>query len=946
MSKLSAKEQDLLQRVDEKEELRPLFLRKVKGAKWFEHLDSRGYFNPDQNPIPVNVSEEGHVKIPHWTAVDYLIRTAPTLSEEENKDLVVKFLEIIVNSTNFAKDSGFSNYRTWWQFSELLSRLPYRHITTDHVDLIDYWLDDIFERSLVADEIGKWLAHLLEIGDEHSSQLAVRVIEILFKVDFEDQDFGESVRKDSKLRTEYYYADKIIERTTRLAGEKLGQTAITIFDNQLKNILNELSNDSWSAIWQPAIENHEQNKHKNDAENLLICAYRNALDGFMASKPVEAKEHIKVMMECEYQTIRRLAIYTIDKYYPLCSDFIDELLKEEYFGSNYRHELWHLLNRNYQNFSVEQKQKVLEIISNIDKTDDDGNAHEAATFYHQAIWLSAIKDHGKEETKLYNDNVGMAKAVPEHPDFSSYISVGWGGRKSPVSVEELQSYTIEEVVDFLASFQDSGGLREPGIEGLSRGFKQTVKTDPLKFYSQLHKFIDLDFAYIYSIIEAYRDLWSDKNQLPWDDIWPCLFGFCSEVISQDRFWDIPNREQREHFVATPFWIVSSIGRLIESGTKSDDHAFNEKYLKDAEDILTLLLTKEEGDEFKENSDAVSLSINSPRGHCLEALINTSLRCCRLADKKNNKNHSEAWAHFQPIYDAELLRADAEKPEYEFATLVTNYLPNFLYMSWDWVTGNLGKIFDQENYLRWLCAIQGYSYIGTVYQKIFSYLKENGDLIKALDDENIRERVDERVIQNIAVAYINNFEKLSEEGSLINALLVRNKNNELGQLIWFLWTLRKRSDENLRGKVFELWPRLLDQIDFSEKEGRKLASKLCTWADFVNHFDKDNINWLLTIAPYASEEFNAYHLFESLARISKSQPFETHTVWMKIIEAADVYDYPEEAFRQFFKNLVRKGHEGLRKAKEVVSVYISKGNERPSIWLNEVRQEIQENHDPS
>ena len=169
MSKLSAKEQDLLQRVDEKEELRPLFLRKVTGVKWFEHLDLRGYFNPDQNPKPVTVSEEGHVKIPHWTAVDYLIRTAPTLSEEEDKDLVERFLEIIVDSTNFAKDSGFSNYRTWWQFSELISRLPYKHITTDHVDLIDYWLDDIYERGLVADEIGKWLAHLLEIGDEHSS---------------------------------------------------------------------------------------------------------------------------------------------------------------------------------------------------------------------------------------------------------------------------------------------------------------------------------------------------------------------------------------------------------------------------------------------------------------------------------------------------------------------------------------------------------------------------------------------------------------------------------------------------------------------------------------------------------------------------------------------------------------------------------------------------------
>ena len=71
MTKLSAKEQDLLQRVDEKAELRPLFFRKVKGLKWFKALKSRGYFKPEHNPKPVVAKEEGFVKIPHWSAIDY-----------------------------------------------------------------------------------------------------------------------------------------------------------------------------------------------------------------------------------------------------------------------------------------------------------------------------------------------------------------------------------------------------------------------------------------------------------------------------------------------------------------------------------------------------------------------------------------------------------------------------------------------------------------------------------------------------------------------------------------------------------------------------------------------------------------------------------------------------------------------------------------------------------
>ena len=55
----------------------------------------------------------------------------------------------------------------------------------------------------------------------------------------------------------------------------------------------QLENDLWSSIWQPAIEEHEQNKHRDDAENVLIQAYRDSLAGFIRIKPEEAAEYVK-----------------------------------------------------------------------------------------------------------------------------------------------------------------------------------------------------------------------------------------------------------------------------------------------------------------------------------------------------------------------------------------------------------------------------------------------------------------------------------------------------------------------------------------------------------------------------------------------------------------------------------------------------------------------------
>jgi hypothetical protein len=937
VSELSAKELDLMQRVDEKEELRPLFFRKVKGLRWFDPLATRDYFKPEKNPKPVPAKEEGYVTIPSWYVTDYLVKTAPELTDVKNRKYAEKFLQVLVDTTTYAKKNEISNYRTWWQFAEIISQIPHNSITIESIDIIDYWLDDKYERGLVAQVIGEnWLPSLLQENDAHALKLAKRIIEILYKVIFNEREYGEKGKQEASLRFEYYDAQKIAEGTSKLAGEKLGQEVIQIFDTFLINVLDRLKSDLWSSLWQPAIEDHEQNKHYEDAENILIKAYRDAIDGYIRINPIDASKYVKNMMLSEYQTIQRLAIHEISRNYHLFIDIVDLILDEKYLASNYRHEMWHFLNQNYPRFSGRQKEKILELISCINRHNDKGEYHAGATAYNKSIWLSAIKQHGDKEADLYAESTEIAKTEPDHPDFSSYTSVGRWGRKSPKTIEELQVLPINELVQELENYKDPGGFDEPNLEGLVEVFKQLVKTEPLKFYLNLYKFINLDLAYIYEIIEAYRELWEEKAKFPWDEIWKKLLEFCLGVIQQDIFWNPENATQRRSFIANRYWIVSSIGRLIEAGTKSDDHAFDKKYLPDAENILAYILNREKGNEYKYDSDAVSISINSPRGHCLNALINLTLRSCRIADNNNNKDHSEAWSHFQSYYDCELNRADSNNPEYEFATLVTNYLPNFLYMSKQWVLENLNRIFDQNNYLKWLCAVQGYAYVGTVYQEIYKYLKNHGDILKVLDDANIRGKIEEKIIQNIVIAYINDFEYSDEDNSLIDTLIRRNNHEEIRHLIWFMWTLRKKENDKLRIKIYELWPKIIHNIDLSTRKGRKIASHLCHWAVFVDHIDEDRRRLLLAIAPYSDESHNSYTLLESISEISETQPFEAHEIWIKMLEGS-TSDFPEKAVRRLFANLLKKGPEGLRKAREAESEYLKNGNDRPSLWLREIRQ---------
>ena len=201
MRELNAKEKDLLYRIETKPVLQPFFFRKLKGLHWFDSLNERGFFKPEKNPKPVPAKEEGYVNIPTWPVTEYLVTTSEELADPDKEDYAVKFIDLLRKITLYAKKENFSNYKTWWQFAEIIKNIPPHLISLEDIDLIDYWLDDFYERGLVAEQLGeKWLPDLLEKSDEHCNQIALRLLDILYKINFIDEKYGSYEKKEPLLR--------------------------------------------------------------------------------------------------------------------------------------------------------------------------------------------------------------------------------------------------------------------------------------------------------------------------------------------------------------------------------------------------------------------------------------------------------------------------------------------------------------------------------------------------------------------------------------------------------------------------------------------------------------------------------------------------------------------------------------------------------------------------
>ena len=649
------------------------------------------------------------------------------------------------------------------------------------------------------------------------------------------------------------------------------------------------------------------------------------MKGYIEACPEEACDYVGEMLQSPRDIVQRLAIHCITEQFTICNRYTKHLLASGFLDEKYRYEFWHFVNRRYSQFDQEDKDEVIDLMKGYV---ENNQSREEITAYVKAGLLAAIKDFGEREKNLYNEAVRLAKAEPDHPDFAIYMTSGSFEPKSPYSIDELRALPIEKLARKLADYPSGNFEQEEKLAGLAATLKQLIKEDKsLRFCFSLSEFIGLDPSYICSVIDAYTELWNEKANLPWDEIWNCLLNFCRAIVNSDKFWSEENSHPPGNFVANRKRIIRAIGRLLEDGAKSDAHAFHQKHHGDVETLLARILQKQKGEIFTEASDAVSVAINSPRGICLEALINLTLRSCRLSDRED-KEHVQTWVHFQHYYETELERS--EDGEYEFLTLVAHYLPNFCYMSFTWVKNNLQRIFDQTNDLKWLCAIQGYAYSNPIWE-VYRYLSERGDLLKALDHKYAKDFVKERVIQQGILAYFNGTETLTDNNSLVRAVIDRNNLNELNQLIWYLRIIQEEDNSEQRNKVYELWSLLMDMVDTSTDDGRKLASALCSLVIFVDQLTDETKNWLLQLAPYSDDAHHSYLLLEGLAKLSKEQPFEANDIWLKMLERSSEH-YPEEAIQRILKNLIARGSEGERLARDTVSRYIEKGIEEPHTLL--------------
>jgi len=176
------------------------FLRKVDKKVWFNILKENDFFNPANNPVPIQV--KGGFQIPYWEVLSYLDKLSYQIKEGNSLELTDELIAIIKNVSENPKD----NHHTWRIFIRILANIPNEKVPSDIFKFIPVWLSGKFDSMFNTHEIYEHLL-LKFLNEEPTADDIIKaelILHYLFKI-----EKTEIVKKDFWNSDRHRYSSKI-----------------------------------------------------------------------------------------------------------------------------------------------------------------------------------------------------------------------------------------------------------------------------------------------------------------------------------------------------------------------------------------------------------------------------------------------------------------------------------------------------------------------------------------------------------------------------------------------------------------------------------------------------------------------------------------------------------------------------------------------------------------
>jgi len=718
-----------------------------------------------------------------------------------------------------------------------------------------------------------------------------------------------------------YHLGQALKGSAQKLGERCGGAAIRLLSQRYAECVGTPEDDQFSYISRSAIEDDEQDAHKDSFRAVLVDVLRDAALAIARESSGEAREATKSMLQSQYPTLVRVGIYVCGERYGNVGAVFWECLKPEWLvRSSYWHELFWFIKKAFSRFSAVERAQFLKSVDEA-RGDwrDESRREEWDESQRRDLLYPAVGLGDAEVDSKYQSLVERWGPVREHPDFHSYTTGVWGGERSPVASDELVRMSDEELVALMRSFvPDPRAWNGPTYRGFAETLSAAVRASEDGFASHIPIFLNVPRPYQHGLLRGLTVRWSDdKRNIDWD----AVLSLIRCIVQADAFEIDLSAAAGEGWEPTVHWVLTDIADLIKAGSSSTDRPMAPDLLARCIDILQLVLSLTKSTEVDEPKDAVSHAINSPRGRALDALINVALALRRLEVEKH-QDSGPTWARVAPILDRELSMSESGQNA-DFAALAGMYCPSLHYVNARWVEDNFDRLFSILSESAWRCAAQGFAYQRHLYDWLYKRLRDGGHLRRMVLTEGLPDPVAEKANQFLGLAYVEGLEEL-DQGSLMSELVSTVKTKQLSELCRYFWMLRGSQERSTSRvpRILEFWTRVSAAIRKSETTQPELQSALNLLAAFIDEVTPDVKQMWMEAAPHAQVGYHGYILVEHLARLAGSYPEAVAAVYRAALSGF-VPDYQPENVIRCVTQLAEAGQ--LEDAEWLCNEYAAKGS---------------------
>jgi hypothetical protein len=698
MAKLTAKQESFVIMMTENEELSrrgfELLLKRRDFEQFFDPLQAAGLFAPGHNPSPVPAEEEGYVRVPYWSALNYLTEVAKLSGKRNDVQLANKVMAVVRSVMSWRDPMGQpqDNYHTSYRFAGILALVPTVAVTNADLEFIPLWLGSRFERMLVsktlADEVLTRFLAGSSVDDLNKAVIVLRHCTAVKWRGAKDSGAGEG---KPVMAADDFWLQKLIRDHAREFGQKIGAKAAQVLVERIQEIF--APRKLPSETYRPAIDDNFQNHPWHMAENRSVEGLRDVLVGWCERDPSAAKAFVEALLTDELEILRRIGIYQLGQQMPAWQDLYAEVLRPGLFDVGHLHELHNLLTAHFSEFSEAVKAKTVEMIREI-PLPSRGNDRPRMLKRIQQRWLTAIAGKAYAPADEWFHELRSDPKLgppPEHPDFDSFMQTWVGPGATPYPVAELIAFaTAQSIVEKLNAFEERDSWPGPTMDGLATSLEQAARMAPEPFFEVLPDFQHARREFQYRVISGLKQAWASPDRetqetADWVLGWERIITFFEQLVTEPEFARLLAADDLKSN-----WVASAVADCLHEGTRHDARAYDPRLLTRTSALLKSLLEKV-GEANQAPEDPMMHTLNSPKGRVIEALFSQALRACRLDDSSSG-SHAKAWNDVRPLFETELARC--KNSNFEFSTSCGEYLAQLDYMDSNWTRTNISQIFPE------------------------------------------------------------------------------------------------------------------------------------------------------------------------------------------------------------------------------------------------------------